>query len=999
MPPSSSSDPSADLIGRDRELDRIRRCLDVGRRGPSALLLTGAPGSGRSRLLRVAVQYALRSGPRRVLSLSGRDGLARLIRSLAPELAAQPGGGSGGQAEGARRDARGAAEAGLDGDPAVLVAALVRAARRTPLLLTADDADQYGAEAFALLDQIVRTAPAAPITTLSTAGVDGLPDWADVVPSLLLAPLSPAEAARVLDAQPVRPAGNVRAEILRSAAGSPAALVDLAAAAAAGLMAGPPAAAAGLGAGFVVGPPAARPRAELAQIDALPDLTQRLLLLAAAAAGTTEPRTLLAAAGVTEMSAWAPALRSGLVTVRASGVTFVDPLLGPAVYRAASASARRRAHRDLAAVVPDDLDRTRHLAAAAGRPDETLAAEIEAAADAGIRRGALYDAASALHRAAGRSPGPADAARRYVRAILTARDSGAREWVGELHAELARITTDPAFLGPAARAAAVSLARSGRQREAFDLLAAVFRDNPPPAAADLFALVDAAAIITGLSGLPEHTEGLRHMLATAEAAAAQDATAAQAPEPVRAAREAAAGEDASPAPGARAASAAPAPEAVQAARDAAAAGDAPRAAAARRGGRAARAARAATSSAELTRTFIRAVIDPAARAGRGLWEAPLPADLLESGESIADIHRLMMMGTTAWYEDESATAAATIGQACDRRRQSGADGAGLEGLPVLVGALTDLGRWPEAERVLAESEYLATVHDLPVTRSVVAALHAALHALRGEGADAHRVLESGWPRFSLPENLAVHTRLARARGLAAMSTGDYGAAYRHLRSLFDPHGEPLHPFHSLRAIAELATAAARADRRADALVVLEQARQACGPEPTTRMRLLLHHATALVDEDADPERSFRLATVDPAGEQWPYERAMARMHYGEWLRRRRRPLDARAVLSAARDTFDALGAVPATEQAQLELRAAGEGLDRSARPEASVLTALTPQQREIVRLAAQGLKNKEIAERLFLSPRTVGAHLYSVFPKLGITRRHELRTVLADETS
>ncbi|WP_345733520.1 helix-turn-helix transcriptional regulator, partial [Cryptosporangium minutisporangium] len=555
------------------------------------------------------------------------------------------------------------------------------------------------------------------------------------------------------------------------------------------------------------------------------------------------------------------------------------------------------------------------------------------------RRGALYDAASALHQAADRTPGPAEAARRYVRAILTARDSGAREWVGELHAELARITTDPAFLGPAARAAAVSLARSGRQREAFDVVAAVLRDNPPPAVVDVLALVDAAAIVTGLSGLPEHIDGLARMLATVPPG--------------------------TPARGAR------------------------------------------LSSEELTRTFIRAVLDPAARAGRALWEDPLgndglPAESLEAGESIDDIHRLMMLGTTAWYEDESATAAAAIGHACDQRRRSGADGAGLEGLPVLVGALTDLGRWPEADRALAESSYLATVHDLPVTRTVVAALHAALQALRGDLTAAARTVEQAWPHFNLPENGAVHTRLARARGLIAISAGDYGTAYRHLRSLFDPHGEPLHPFHSLRAVAELATAAARADHRDDALVVLERARQACGADPTTRMRLLLHHAAALVDDDADAERSFRLATVDPAGEQWPYERAMARMHYGEWLRRRRRPLDARALLSAARDTFDRLGAVPAADRARLELRAAGDGLDRGheGRSTLTALLTLTPQQREIVRLAAQGLTNKEIAERLFLSPRTVGAHLYSVFPKLGITRRRELRTVLtSDEPS
>jgi DNA-binding NarL/FixJ family response regulator len=59
---------------------------------------------------------------------------------------------------------------------------------------------------------------------------------------------------------------------------------------------------------------------------------------------------------------------------------------------------------------------------------------------------------------------------------------------------------------------------------------------------------------------------------------------------------------------------------------------------------------------------------------------------------------------------------------------------------------------------------------------------------------------------------------------------------------------------------------------------------------------------------------------------------------------------------------------------------------------------LTPQQRQIVRLARDGLTNREIGDRLSLSPRTVGSHLYRSFPKLGITDRHQLRDVPGQET-
>ncbi|MFC7720277.1 helix-turn-helix domain-containing protein [Nonomuraea recticatena] len=54
---------------------------------------------------------------------------------------------------------------------------------------------------------------------------------------------------------------------------------------------------------------------------------------------------------------------------------------------------------------------------------------------------------------------------------------------------------------------------------------------------------------------------------------------------------------------------------------------------------------------------------------------------------------------------------------------------------------------------------------------------------------------------------------------------------------------------------------------------------------------------------------------------------------------------------------------------------------------------LTPQELQSVRLAATGLSNREIAERLFVSPRTVGYHLYKAYPKLGVTTRAELASL------
>ena len=97
--------------------------------------------------------------------------------------------------------------------------------------------------------------------------------------------------------------------------------------------------------------------------------------------------------------------------------------------------------------------------------------------------------------------------------------------------------------------------------------------------------------------------------------------------------------------------------------------------------------------------------------------------------------------------------------------------------------------------------------------------------------------------------------------------------------------------------------------------------------------------------------------------------------------------EAREPLRTARDTFDRLGAAPWAQAARDELREAGETSDTSKfRPR----NALTPQELEIARLAAAGLSNKDIGRQLYLSHRTVGGHLYRVFPKLDITSRAQL---------
>ena len=82
-----------------------------------------------------------------------------------------------------------------------------------------------------------------------------------------------------------------------------------------------------------------------------------------------------------------------------------------------------------------------------------------------------------------------------------------------------------------------------------------------------------------------------------------------------------------------------------------------------------------------------------------------------------------------------------------------------------------------------------------------------------------------------------------------------------------------------------------------------------------------------------------------------------------------------------------LGCVAWSDRARRELRASGES---SRRRDPAARDQLTAQELQIAQLAAQGLSNREIGERLYLSPRTISTHLYRVFPKLGITARNQL---------
>ena len=122
------------------------------------------------------------------------------------------------------------------------------------------------------------------------------------------------------------------------------------------------------------------------------------------------------------------------------------------------------------------------------------------------------------------------------------------------------------------------------------------------------------------------------------------------------------------------------------------------------------------------------------------------------------------------------------------------------------------------------------------------------------------------------------------------------------------------------------------------------------------------------------------------------ERARALADLGAMLRRRNRRTEARGLLREALDAAHRAGARPLAEYAETELRATG------ARPRRVVLRgldSLTASERRVAEFASQGLSNREIAQTLFVTARTVEGHLTSVFRKLQLDSRDELPAALA----
>lgn len=367
-------------------------------------------------------------------------------------------------------------------------------------------------------------------------------------------------------------------------------------------------------------------------------------------------------------------------------------------------------------------------------------------------------------------------------------------------------------------------------------------------------------------------------------------------------------------------------------------------------------------------------------------------ELITELAGVTDPVQITRAGTAALYLDRLGDVREAAWQVVRMGRDGGPARRYMSGLIHLC--LDDYltGRWDEAAQLADEGIQLCETHGYTAFVWYFLYVQAILNAARGQADQADATAEQIIHRAMRQRAYCAAHYAHHAAAVAALGRGDFADAYEHATAVSPAGSLASHAPHALWVTMDLVEAAVRTDRRTEAAAHVRAMREADVARISSRHALLTEASAALATTDDDEALAlFTKALAVTGAERWPFDFARVQLAHGERLRRVRATTESRVPLSAALSTFEHLGARPWAERAETELRAAGSGRRQNG---ISKTHRLTPQELEIARLAASGLTNKQIAERLFLSHRTVGAHLYQIYPKLGITSRAMLRDAL-----
>lgn len=932
----------ASLVGREAELgvlfDLVDRVRDRGQ--TRALVVCGEPGIGKTSLLTAARVRASARGMQ-VLSTAGVQseadlpfsGLHQLLLPLLDRLERLP--------ERQRDALHCAFGLGADAPDRFLVGLAVMAllaaeAEDRPLLCAVDDTQWLDQPSAQILALVARRLSAEPVVVVFAASEPR--DELSGLPELMVEGLRDADALELLGSVvPGRLDDRVRERILAETRGNPLALLELPR----GLS--PAALAGGFGLPTVVSDGWSLSRrieeSFVQRLEALPADTQRLLLIAAAEP-VGDPALLWRAADRLGIGyeALAPAASVELLEVGIR-VRFRHPLVRSAVYRTASLTERRRAHRTLADATDPNLDPDRrawHRAKASAGPDEEVAVDLERSAARAQAHGGLAAAAAFLERAVELTVDPALRTRRALAGAQAKFEAGAPDAAIEL---LATVEMGPLDELQRARVerlrAQIAFARTGSA----DVPGLTIGPEAPAL------LLDAAKRLEALDvelARETYLEAITAAMCTGSTSGRFG---------VRAVAEAAREAPPGPEP----------PRTIDVLLDCLI-------------------TRFTEPYATALPPLRRALHTFAGLEGGGeenprwMWFAcpiapePLALDLWDD---------------ESWHE--LATRAVRI---C---RDAGA-------LSVLPQALTYrasmhvlAGEFAAASTLIDEAYAIAqATGNAPLRYPSML-----LAAWRGQEMEALNVIDAcvedakarGLERtLGMAQCLTALLYNGLGRYQDALTAAQRARAYSPTDDL-DDLGPPGW------ALIELVEAAVRSDSRevaSDALRQLAERTRASGTHWALGIEA---RSRALLSEGETAERLYQEAIDRLARTRIRVELPRARLHYGEWLRRERRRLDAREQLRRAYDTFASMGAEGFAERALRELRATGERLRRRRQ---ETRDALTPQEEQIARLARGGMTNAQIAAQLFLSTRTVEWHLHKVFGKLEINSRMGLHEALSN---
>lgn len=925
------------LVGREEEQQVIGDVLAAGRAGRGgALGLRGPAGIGKTALLEWATHHALDHQPAQVVRAAGVPAehdlpyatLQWLLRPLRDRIGALPRGDATvlEAVVGTGAEVPDPATAGS----AILDLISVAAADR-PVTVVVDDVqwvDRPSAEALTYAARRLGSEPA--VMLLAARDESPEPTLAGIT-TLGLTGLDEAAAIQLLaEAFPDLVPG-VRDAVVREARGYPAALAELPATIDPMRRRG----AGGLVIPFGVQPAAAPTIEELESVvRGLPPTAQALVTVAAAAVGDGGLGVVLPAAerfgaSLDDMLALEG---RGLARAEDNSVRFLHPLARVAAYRAAPITTRIEVHRALAEVLDRLGHRARvgfHRAVSVTGPDGATAAELARAAADAIANGYHVIAAGSYERAALAAADPRDRGRHLVAAAEQCVLAGLPQQAVE-RAEQARQATGD---------------REVHRR--------------------------ASLVVTAVRSRPgDHRARHRSYLEAARAAAVDDPAAAGAL--ARAAAEQAwyVGDWAL---------------ADAAAEPLAGLDDHPEVAEAR--------ALAAAVSRLVRRDgtglqALRAHLD--AHPGGHCRGGPIGEDLIlltgrhavpagADGGPPACFELLPARRPLPAARHQAALGALVSGRFPEARAQASA---AIEGLAHVTGTSEPPAccLWHQADRAHWSSR--------------LRGIQGWLAAVAGDEASCRSFVDEAFAHVATAQPGPATAVAIWALAVLDLAAGGDEAAAARLADLADgPAGHLVVTHHALPDLVEAAVHAGRPDLAREHLGRLaDLARHSAQPWVAAAAA----RSRALVGPADETEGHFRAALeVLVRGEQ-PYELARTRLAYGEWLRRAARRRDAQPHLQAAMDAFDQMGARRWGDRAERELRAAGytsrrrtaEGPGDQAR--SARLASLTPRELQVVELAATGASNREIAARLYMSPRTVGYHLHKAFPKLQVTSRHEL---------